>query len=287
LANLLGEADKFSDFQNKIFKMNPEKLPTDAPFKKNWHELVVKRLIDDAVKKGYDRVIITPGAAQAKRYDLSSHVDKLVYNDNSQYLMAIKNGEQKLVEKVPPEKLPEYIGQEMADKLLAQTPIESKSIGETTERILSGVDLEVGGEGMKGFYDKILPSYIKKQYGVEIGQFPVRAQEYDVVRSNQGDWAIVHQGGMSTVKKGFATPEEARAAAEEMSNIPYHSIDITPEMREAITTQGQPLYQLAPVAGAVGAGMMAADEEPTEYKKGGKVKKPVSLDAMRLAVMSK
>ena len=67
-----------------------------------------------------------------------------------------------------------------------------------------------------------------------------------------------------------------------MNEVPYHSFDITPEMREGITTQGQPLYQLAPVAGAVGAGMMATDEEVPQYKKGG----PVSMDAMRLAVLN-
>jgi hypothetical protein len=40
----------------------------DAPFKGNWHELVIKRLLDDASRNGYDRVLITPGAEQAKRY---------------------------------------------------------------------------------------------------------------------------------------------------------------------------------------------------------------------------
>ena len=40
----------------------------DAPFKTNWHELVMKRLLDDAARSGYDRVLITPGAEQAKRY---------------------------------------------------------------------------------------------------------------------------------------------------------------------------------------------------------------------------
>jgi hypothetical protein len=81
--------------------------------------------------------------------------------------------------------------------------------------------------------------------------------------------------------------EEAQAAADQMGNVPYHSFDITPEMRESITTQGQPLYQLAPVAGAVGAGMMATEGEPEQYRKGGVVRKPVSMDAMRLATLNK
>ena len=40
----------------------------DAPFKSNWHELVMKRLMDDAARNGYDKVLITPGARQVKRY---------------------------------------------------------------------------------------------------------------------------------------------------------------------------------------------------------------------------
>jgi hypothetical protein len=285
-AGLLGEGEKYRELVN-YQRFDPDNLPPDAPFKKNWHELVMKRLMDDAVKGGYDRVIITPGAEQAKRYDLSSHVDKLVYHDNSQYLMAIKNGEQKLIEKVPPEKLHEYVGQETADKLLAQTPYESKRVGETTERILSGLDLEIGGEGMKGFYDKILPSYIKSQYGVELGQHPLRLREFDVVTANGGEgFAVVPKGEGRTIAK-YPTMEEAQAAADQMSNVPYHSFDITPEMRESITTQGQPLYQLAPVAGAVGAGMMATEEEPEQYRKGGVVRTPVSMDAMRLATLNK
>ena len=40
----------------------------DAPFKGNWHELVMKRLMDDAARNGYDKVLITPGARQVKRY---------------------------------------------------------------------------------------------------------------------------------------------------------------------------------------------------------------------------
>jgi hypothetical protein len=40
----------------------------DAPFKGNWHELVMKRLMDDAARNGYDKVLITPGARQVVRY---------------------------------------------------------------------------------------------------------------------------------------------------------------------------------------------------------------------------
>jgi len=69
-----------------------------------------------------------------------------------------------------------------------------------------------------------------------------------------------------------------------MNEVPYHSFDITPEMRQSIIEKGQPLYQMAPVG--VGAAAIS-EEEPMPYKKGGKIKKPISMDAMRLAVMKR
>jgi len=270
-------------------------MPADVPFKKNWHELVVKRLMDDAVKGGYDKVIIAPGEAQLSRYPLSKHIDDLIVGESYKGLRqisfrpkndlaetALKFDENGIIKN---SMIPELNGKDVYEvfgKDLGQKIVESKPY----ERF-EGVDLDIGGQGMKGFYDQILPSYIKKEYGVDIGQYPVRAHEYGVVRGNRGGFTVVPEGGNMAVGPVYDTLEEAQAVANQMSKVPYHSIDITPEIRERITTQGQPLYQIAPVAGAVGAGMMASDEEPTEYKRGGKVRKPVSLDAMRLAVLSK
>jgi hypothetical protein len=255
----------------------------DAPFKKNWHELIMKRLVDDAVKGGYDRIIFPPGAEQAKRYDLSRQVDKLVWNEEAGTLAAQRSGGDFgtiKYENVTAEKLADYVGEAAAKKL---TQAQDWSGWRTIE----GEDLRVGGEGMKGFYDKIMPNYIKNQYGVQMGQHPLKLRQFDVVTANGGEgFAVVPKGEGRTVAK-YPTMEEAQAAADEMSNVNYHSFDITPEMRESITTQGQPLYQLAPVAGAVGAGMMATEEDPAQYRKGGVVRKPVSMDAMRLATLNK
>ena len=49
---------------------NPYQVP-DAPFKKSWPELAMKRTIRQAVEEGKSRVSWTPGEAQAARYDLS------------------------------------------------------------------------------------------------------------------------------------------------------------------------------------------------------------------------
>ena len=40
----------------------------EAPFKKNWHELALKRMIHHAAEKGFHQIHITPGATQAERW---------------------------------------------------------------------------------------------------------------------------------------------------------------------------------------------------------------------------
>ena len=53
----------------------------DAPFKKNWHELAMKRLLNYAADNGYDSIAITPGMEQAKRWNneaLKVHYDQKI-----------------------------------------------------------------------------------------------------------------------------------------------------------------------------------------------------------------
>jgi hypothetical protein len=53
----------------------------EAPFKKNWHELAMKRLLNYAADNGYDSIAITPGMEQAKRWNneaLKVHYDQKI-----------------------------------------------------------------------------------------------------------------------------------------------------------------------------------------------------------------
>ena len=75
---------------------------------------------------------------------------------------------------VPAEELADYIGKDAAEKLLA-APVEQMAVydgvkdesAKVRTQLLEGLDLKVGGEGMKGFYDKILVDYANK-FGQEI-----------------------------------------------------------------------------------------------------------------------
>jgi hypothetical protein len=253
-ANGLQELDKA---QSALGRAVP-----DAPFKQNWHELVMKRLLDDAVRNGYDKVVITPGAEQAKRYDLSKEVDRIAITKTGGVwaVNAWKDGMKAITKDATTDAdLANLVGKELADKAIKQGGGE-----------YAGLDLQVGGEGMKGFYDQIVPSYLNdygKRYGVTVGTYDMPI----------GEKMVPDRAGLGMIRSG------------EQEMAPFHSFDITPQMREEITTKGQSLYQAAPPV-AIGAGA-AMQEEPAEYAGGGAVKKakggPVTNDAMWMAVQNK
>ena len=280
----------------------------DAPFKKNWHELAMKRLINYASENGYDKIAITPGAEQAKRFDISKQISKVQYDPNERTLFAYdKNGREVISERgVDPHELDEYIGKEPAEKLrrevdnatstlneyeIARDPDSGRygiylygepsyeyggeqllfgSKSEAREHLqsmvdegisrepptISGLDLVVGGEGMKGFYDQMLPAYLNKygeKYGAKVGQLPI----------SSGEKMIPDNAGLGMIRSG--EPELTQ----------LHSFDITPSMREEVLTKGQPLYQqigIPAATGAAGAEMLGAEmpEEPG-FAQGGAV----------------
>jgi hypothetical protein len=153
------------DYQGQLNKIGT--VP-NAPFKKNWHELMMKQALDIAAKGGYDGVAFTTGKQQANRYGLEKHFQSISYNPESSTLYGKQFNGSTINKTIKPEELGDYLGQEVADKLL-KTPLESpKEYAGDPVHKLEGLQLSVGGEGMKGFYDKILPSFINK-YGKKWG----------------------------------------------------------------------------------------------------------------------
>lgn len=254
--NEIGEQIKgVKDEKNLLDDWRVNSVP-DAPLKQNWHELVMKRLLDDAARNGYDRVVITPGAEQAKRYDLSKQISRVVYSPTTETLNAFDNSGKSVLMKsgITPERVEDYIGKEPAKRLLDPQNTKSYLRGgkEDSYHEITGEDLRVGGEGMKGFYDQILPSYLNdygKRYGVQVGTYEMPV----------GEKMIPDRAGLGMIRSG------------EQEMAPFHSFDITPQMREDITTKGVPLYQAAPPV-AIGAGAMQ-EEQPSEYAGGGIIKK--------------
>lgn len=261
----------------------------DAPFKKNWHELAMKRLMNYAADNGYDSIAITPGAEQAKRYDLSKQVDELLYKQNPDgtfQLSAQARGMGNMIgDAIPVEKLEDYVGKDVAQKIIGgegkTTEVagkynpESMTSSKDYMQSLSGIDLQVGGEGMKGFYDQMLPAYLNqfgKKYGaqVEMNKMPVSTRDPDSISwgGGQGDHPFItssdinepYDGMVDLLRRNPDTGEETlvgrmlradseRHMAQELQKLDtvnqtkLHHFPITPEMREEIATKGFPLYQ--------------------------------------------
>lgn len=262
----------------------------DAPFKKNWHELAMKRVLDYAAENGYDTVAITPGAEQAKRYDLSQHIDELLYKKNPDGTYSLRGGS--FDETVKPEELEKYVGKEIAKKIEqgqgntieVEAPydyVTGKSSKETMNS-LSGIDLQVGGEGMKGFYDKILPDYLNnlgKQYGSSVG-------EIDLITKPEKSVPQIAAPGLGHFPEPIIEPAQTMKA---------WSFDVTPQLREEIKTKGLPMYGKVsmPVLEGLAAGTGAATigAEALTGKDEQQVQNPVHFtenpDAMQLELMQR
>lgn len=154
----------------------------DAPFDKNWHELAMKRMLRYAAENGYDVIAWTKGDQQANRYDLSHDVKKIsVYpsKDGSRtvniHLFDRENDFKNLI--VDSEGIVtfgEYKGRALRDVVGKETAL--KIMGATRSTEFAGDNLKVGGEGMRGFYDKMLPAFMNK-YGKKWG---VKVEDIDL-----------------------------------------------------------------------------------------------------------
>lgn len=132
-----------------------------APFvtdTKAWLSLGIKRMVAYAVENGYDKVAFVNGRQSAERYDLSKQVD-VIYAGmaaDGKYLIGADKGRNRDIinKKVTREELPDLVGKDLAEKIVQDVTDED------TNAEYRGLDLAVGGAGMKTFYDKIVPQTI-------------------------------------------------------------------------------------------------------------------------------
>lgn len=138
----------------------------DVPFKKTdeWMGLALKRLIDEAVEGDYDRIAWTTGDQQAARYDLARQVGQLTYDPATGELSATDlTGRMHAVGKYGARDLPDVIGKGPAERLLAADAANRVGL-----HVIRGDDLKVGGEGMRSFYDRMVPKWLR-EYGKKLG----------------------------------------------------------------------------------------------------------------------
>lgn len=201
----------------------------DAPFKNTWHEFTFKRMLRWAAENNFDRVAWTTGEMQAARYDLSKQVKSVEYNPETQRLFATSpDGGNVLNQQVAPEKVEDYIGKEAASRLFAAKPKEVW-IGDKKHLLhsLEGEALKVGGEGMKGFYDKMLPDFARKyakRWGAVVKQVKLAGKDpYRVVAEARERGEVIHPTDADTSEKVWG-------------------LDVTPAMKKTVLEEGQPMF---------------------------------------------
>lgn len=213
------ERAKYEEMYQKVVALSEvkdDKVYTvpDAPFEKNWHELAMKRMLRYAAENGYDKIAWTTGAQQAERYDLGGVIDKIETYPHSdpmtgepiegQYNVFIRQKDGNYIHQqgmdgvLTKEQILQNFGKDLGQRIMDAADAQPDGTAE-----ISGEGLQVGGEGMRGFYDEILVRFMNK-YGKKWG---VKVEQTELPEIGQTMWTI----------------------------------DVTPEMKESVM-QGQPMF---------------------------------------------
>jgi len=214
--------------------LNKQKGVPDAPFKTTWDDLALKRAIKIASDEGYDKIAFTTGKTQAERYDLSKQISQIrAQRLGDKYQLVVLDNKESTIyngyfqPRISAEEMEDLVGKEMANKIVKDaSPLEQ----DRKLNVYSGLDLQVGGEGMKGFYDKMLPKKLEKM-----------GKKY----------------GVKPTKSNMDTPK---------GPVEVWTMDIPDEMSEVISSQGQPLFQIGAGAGLGAAGIMGLTPGEAEAK---------------------
>jgi Inorganic Pyrophosphatase len=262
------ELSKLSDWLGPNWRneagYNVGRVP-DAPFKTSWPELAMKRMIQRAATEGKERVSWTPGEAQAARYDLSKQLDEVRATKDSSGTYVVKGykNDREVMHKsdFKENDLSDVVGKDLAEKIVKDAKVTDPHA--TTFKdwaSYKGVDLKVGGEGMKGFYDQMLPKMVEKlgkQYGVKVKQADLApdmlktveswlTDHYDLVGKGNG-WQVVDKG---TNKEIGPIHKTGDAATKWLYDNDYYKgskpkawyFDIPPKMKEDVLKKGFPLF---------------------------------------------
>lgn len=190
----------------------------DAPFDKNWHELAMKRMLRYAAENGYDAIAWTKGDQQAERYNIGSYVSSIEaqeeYDGNRDFGFYMGDSDEALTVTVDEngtvvsaeDHLSQAVGRPLADLVGKDMAVKMMQMEEYD--VLEDTDLKVGNEGMKGFYDKMLPAFMNK-YGKKWG---IKVEDIDL--PNLG-------------KSGYT----------------MHSVPVTEEMKASVM-EGQVMFRM-------------------------------------------
>ena len=222
-----------------------------------WLNLALKRIMIMAAEGGYDRVAFVNGEQSADRYDLSKKINELYHwKDGDKFGVSAYDFDDRAVidqETYSADQLEDYVGKEIAQKIVNREGDVAKD-QEDGVLVLSGLDLKVGGEGMVAFYDKIVPTTLKKllpKVGggkmdtVSFGKDETFDDYLTRRKLEMRDGKLFMQGtaielSLPGVKRQY---DESRSEEAKLSG-GQPGFDVTPAMREKVETTGLPKFSL-------------------------------------------
>jgi len=207
------------------FKFYVGNTTPDMPFKQTpqWVNLALRRMIRYAAENGFDRIAWTTGEQQAERYDLSKQVKTVdaqnTKGSNKSYQWDLtvtdNNGNPHIYKITDDKELAETVGKDLAEKIIADNPNKWNS------KSYTGLDLKVGGSGMKAFYDSIVPNAAKelgKKFGAKVEETEINAG--NDINNDTGEYL----------------PD---------NKVKVLSLPVTPAMQESALNEGMPLFRVA------------------------------------------
>lgn len=259
-------AHEYSNVRGQYENKLTNKGIPDAPFKQTWQELSMKRMIRYAAENGFDKLSWDTGETNAKRArQLLTNVKEIQWNPETKQFHLILDIDNT---RTPPgtlghrtptrslglvddNKLEGYIGKDGAQELL-NSPKDSSGF-----HTLAKDNLTVGGQGNREFYDKILPGFMNKyvkKWGSFVKDDTVSTGDSDfhsAVAASDPDSDIWHLQNKETGERLQNSPLfENRLEAEQWlsknkppQSSPAHSVNITPQMKDSVLNEGQPLFQ--------------------------------------------
>jgi hypothetical protein len=279
-------AKRKAEIENEINEINKKTgITPTAPFVTDtnaWTKLGLKMAMREAVAQGVDKIAWTTGEQQNARYDLSKQVDEITYKklDNGDYRVVVyKDGNALQRQDLKEDELESNFGKDVAERIINDKGDKNELTGVNS---LSGINLSVGGKGMKGFYGSmeegtkgIVGGVAEKLFGQKVGKTRILSTSAKIdktfsIENRQNEpfgrtWLVVDENG--SVYGRHKTESEAEDDAQRLYDGLFEiekrgystqpSIDITPALRAEVE-RGLALFQRQQGQQAKGA-MVAAD----------------------------
>ena len=227
----------------------------DAPFRKDWPLQLFKYALQKAVATGKEWIGWTTGETQVKRYDLSTKIDQIAVHKRTD---AVTNEESRSVfVQVPAgegsftlgvnndgiiDNADKYSRRNMLGKNIADVfgkEMAQKIMDANSGAVLKDDDLKIGGKGMYGFYDDILPKELGryvKQWGGKVEQSTVEGKKEYAIQGNPNISPTMTFDNRShaVVALNNRGRGEGGEVVEIGENPKIWRINITPEMRSGV-----------------------------------------------------